>query len=154
MAIDELDKVLNQREKYGANEAPITPHQIVEDNDTSTIATSDGSIDDSIETTSLQSSETDASHSLYPDDDSLKSGLTLDEVAKQFVCGLTEDQSLWMRYHCKLKHLPNAYMRKLARNSIIPKKLEKVKPPVCVACLNGKQHKTPWRGRGKNVMPI
>ena len=41
-------------------------------------------------------------------------------------------------------------MRKLAENNVIPKKLAKVKPPICVACLNGKQHRRPWKGRGKN----
>jgi len=45
-------------------------------------------------------------------------------------------------------------MKKLSKAGIIPRKLEKVKPPICVACLKGKQHKTPWKGRGKNHSSI
>ena len=73
-----------------------------------------------------------------------------DEAAHSLVYGMTPDQEEWLRYHYNLKHLHISYMRKLVENNVIPKKLAKVKPPICVACLNGKQHRRPWKGRGKN----
>ena len=45
-------------------------------------------------------------------------------------------------------------MCKLAEAGIIPLKLAKIAPPIYIACLKGKQHRRPWKGRGKHVRII
>ena len=59
-----------------------------------------------------------------------------------------------MQYHLKLKHLPFGDVKKLAERGIIPKRLAKVKAPLCHSCLMGKQHRKPWRGKGKKTRSI
>ena len=76
------------------------------------------------------------------------------DMAQRFAQGMDKDQKLWMQYHYNLKHLPNAHVCKLAEAGIIPRKLAKITPPVHIGCLKGKQHRCPWRGRGKQVRTI
>jgi hypothetical protein len=42
-------------------------------------------------------------------------------------------------------HLSKSRMQQLARSRLIPRYLERIKPPICAACLHGKATKTPWR---------
>jgi len=52
-----------------------------------------------------------------------------------------------MRWHQRLGHLTFPKLKKLAILSEIPKRLAKVKPPVCSGCLFGAMTKVPWRGK-------
>ena len=102
----------------------------------------------------------------FEDDDSIESqaGATesepevseneIEQLANDLKQTVTDDQRELMQYHLKLKHLPFGDVKKLAEKGIIPKRLAKVKPPLCHSCLMGKQHKKPWRGRGKTIRSI
>ena len=54
-----------------------------------------------------------------------------------------------LSHHYRLKHLPFPALQRLAKKGVIPKQLEKIKIPLCYACMMGKQTKRPWRGKGK-----
>ena len=97
--------------------------------------TDDSSVDDGIST----------AQSIFSDgtNDRVDKTTTIDEAAHELVHGPTEDQKEWLQYHYALKHLPILYMKRLTDKGVIPKRLEKIKPPICVACLKGKQHQTP-----------
>ena len=117
-----------------------------ETSDTVPSMTDNSSVDDGISTVqSILSDETN---------DRMDKTTTLDEAAHELVHGPTEDQKEWLQYHYALKHLPISYMKRLADKGFIPKRLRNIKPPICVACLKGKQHCTPWKGRGKKVSSI
>ena len=77
---------------------------------------------------------------------------TLDEAVHELVHVPTDKQKEWLQYHYALNHLPITYMKRLAENGVIPKRLGKIKPPICVACLKGKLHRKPWRGRGNKFL--
>ena len=59
----------------------------------------------------------------------------------------TDDQAELMRWHHRLGHLSFAKLKKLATFGEIPKRLAKIKPPVCAGCLFGAMTKVPWRGK-------
>ncbi len=59
----------------------------------------------------------------------------------------TDDQAELMRWHHRLGHLSFPKLKKFASNGEIPKRLAKVKPPVCAGCLFGAMTKVPWRGK-------
>jgi hypothetical protein len=59
----------------------------------------------------------------------------------------TDDQAELMRWHHCLGHLSFPKLKKLASNGKIPKRLAKVKPPVCAGCLFGAMTKVPWQGK-------
>ena len=71
------------------------------------------------------------------------------ELLKALQQPLTKDEREFMTIHHKLKHLPERYLHRLAEQGVIPKKFAKIKLPPCPACIFGKQHKRPWRSRGK-----
>jgi hypothetical protein len=52
-----------------------------------------------------------------------------------------------MRWHHRLGHLSFPKLKKLASNDKIPKRLAKVKPPVCAGGLFGAMTKVPWQGK-------
>ena len=78
----------------------------------------------------------------------------LDKLADDLKNTVTEDQRELMTWHLKLKHMPFSDIKRLAEKGILPKRLAKVKPPLCHSCLMGKQHRKPWRGRGKSKRSI
>ena len=78
----------------------------------------------------------------------------LDQLAADLKNTVSDDQRELMQYHLKLEHLPFGDVKKLAEQGIIHKRLAKVKPPLCHSCLMGKQHRKPWRGRGKKTNSI
>ena len=147
--VDEFDILDKDRE---TDTAPRHPLHIVQDAQDSTMSeTNTQATDDDTDHTTIVTEESlhdDASICTEIEDE--VGSTTIDEAAHSLVYGMTPDQEEWLRNHYNLKHLPISYMRKLAENNVIPKKLAKVKPPICVACLNGKQHRRPWKGRGKN----
>jgi hypothetical protein len=51
-----------------------------------------------------------------------------------------------MCWHHQLSHLSFAKLKKFAILGEIPKRLAKVKPPVCAGCLFGAMTKIPWQG--------
>ncbi len=57
------------------------------------------------------------------------------------------NQTKLMHWHYRLGHLPFAKLKQLALNGEIPKKLAKVKSPMCTGCLFGAMTRIPWRGR-------
>ncbi len=59
----------------------------------------------------------------------------------------TDDQAKLMQWHYCLGHLSFQKLKQLAVNGKIPKKLPKLKPPKCAACLFGAMTKLPWRGK-------
>lgn len=73
----------------------------------------------------------------------------LDIITKALDATVSQDQKELMAIHWKMKHLPFSELKKLAEHGVIPKKYAKVTPPLCPSCLMGKQHRKPWRGRGK-----
>ena len=74
----------------------------------------------------------------------------VETIAKAMSMGISVNQKELLHIHFSLKHLPFSYLKQLAQQGVIPKYLEKVEPPLCTACLMGKQHRKPWRGRGKD----
>lgn len=78
----------------------------------------------------------------------------VDKIADSIQHGMSNDQRELLRLHINLKHLPFSYLKKMAEKGIIPKRLAKVKPPLCVSCLMGKQRRKPWKGQGKKHKSI
>jgi hypothetical protein len=58
-----------------------------------------------------------------------------------------DEQSELMRLHHCLGHLSFAKIKALALAGKIPKKLAKVKPPVCAGCLYSAMTKVNWKGK-------
>ena len=61
-----------------------------------------------------------------------------------------DDQAELMRWHHCLGHLTFPKLKKLAILGEIPKRLAKVKPPVCSGCLFGAMTKVPWQGKERD----
>jgi hypothetical protein len=60
----------------------------------------------------------------------------------------------FLRYHVKYGHATTDRMKELARQGIIPKRLEKCPVPVCSSCMYGKATKRQWRQKSaKNGNP-
>ena len=55
-----------------------------------------------------------------------------------------------LRYHYRFGHLPYNKLKQMAREGIIPKRLAKVDPPKCAACMFGKMAKRAWRTKAKS----
>ena len=55
-----------------------------------------------------------------------------------------------LRYHYRLGHMSFAKLQEMAKRRDIPKRLVKVKPPMCAACMFGKMCRRAWRTRAKN----
>ena len=155
IVIDELDKLyqtklngtntndfLHPNDRVLAGEDSVLTHDLSED---SSVAGSSASYDDGV---------SDANSILSDGDSANIPTKSIDEAAMEIVHGPTKEQKEWLQYHYALKHLPIAYMKRLAEQGIIPKRLAKIKPPICVACLQGKQHQKPWKGRGKKIPSI
>jgi hypothetical protein len=73
----------------------------------------------------------------------------IETITKAIESTISPDQQELMAIHWKMKHLPFSDIKRLAEVGAIPKRLAKVKPPLCPSCLMGRQHRKPWRGRGK-----
>ena len=122
--------------------------------------TNDEAVDDDIE---ANESDSDSIGDNHIENDSVVSSIDesteisqneIDQLADDLKQTVSDDQRELMQYHLKLKHLPFSHLKKLAEKGIIPKRLAKVKPPLCHSCLMGKQHRKPWRGRGKKKNSI
>ena len=62
-----------------------------------------------------------------------------DETLKQ---EFTSKEQEYMYWHTRLGHLSKTRMRQLAKRGGIPRYLSTVDPPLCVACIHGKQPKS------------
>jgi hypothetical protein len=51
----------------------------------------------------------------------------------------------FLRWHHKLIHMSAAKMLAMARQGLLPKKLEKCPVPTCTSCLYGRATRRPWR---------
>jgi hypothetical protein len=69
-----------------------------------------------------------------------------DEVSNAKFTSLEQEYYYW---HTKLGHLSKSRMQQLAKTGTIPRRLAKIDPPMCVACLHGKATKKPWRTKEK-----
>jgi hypothetical protein len=54
----------------------------------------------------------------------------------------------YLYWHQKLGHLSHGRMQQLINSGTLPKHLNMKTPPVCVACINGKSTRKPWRTKG------
>jgi hypothetical protein len=59
--------------------------------------------------------------------------------------GVNDPQQEYLHWHYKLGHLSQTRMRQLVNNGTLPRRLNMKTPPICVACVNGKSTKRPWR---------
>jgi hypothetical protein len=55
----------------------------------------------------------------------------------------------YLHWHHKLGHLSHGRMLQLINNGNLPKYLSMKTPPICVACINGKETKRPWRTKAE-----
>jgi hypothetical protein len=76
------------------------------------------------------------------------------ELLKAIRRTLSKDEQEMMTLHHKLKHISEKDMHKLARAGTIPAKFQKMRLPPCPACILGKQHRRPWRSRGRKQRHI
>ena len=58
-----------------------------------------------------------------------------------------DEQQELLHWHHRLGHMPFSRLQEAAEVGIIPRRLRKVKPPKCTACLYAKATKKPWRTR-------
>ena len=54
-----------------------------------------------------------------------------------------------LRVHHRLNHVPFAKLKVMAKQGLIPKRLQHVEAPACSACLYGKASRKPWRSKPK-----
>jgi Reverse transcriptase (RNA-dependent DNA polymerase) len=54
-----------------------------------------------------------------------------------------------LRVHHRLNHIAFAKLKVMAKQGLIPKRLQHVEPPACSACLYGKASRRPWRSKPK-----
>jgi hypothetical protein len=119
----------------------------------------DASTDDdtiSNDESSTEQSADDTDVSVIDDDESVVS-ITADElndITNSISSEMSELQRELLMFHYKLKHMIFPDLRALAKRGIIPKRLAKVESPLCTACLFGKQHRKPWKGKRKKKNPI
>ena len=59
------------------------------------------------------------------------------------------DQAELLRFHYRLNHLSFRKLQSLAKLGFIPRKLGKVKRPVCNCCQFRKKTCKPWRTKGQ-----
>ena len=72
----------------------------------------------------------------------------LDLINEDVSTSAITDQDKLLRWHFRLGHLSFRKMRILMLLGILPKKLLKVKPPMCAGCKVGAMTKRPWRVKG------
>ena len=154
LMVDELDTVSKPHMQHKQLMVRKHPIDVIQDDDESTPMDECETVENANDASAVSEITRDESSFTTNQQETSNENNYLDEAAYELVHGMTDDQKLWLRYHYNLKHLPISYMRKLAEHGVIPRKLAKIKPPVCVACLKGKQHRTPWRGRSKDVATI
>ncbi len=61
----------------------------------------------------------------------------------------SKHQREMLAIHWKMKHLPFKEIVQLSKKGALPKYFQSTPFPLCPACIMGKQHRRPWRGRGK-----
>jgi hypothetical protein len=55
----------------------------------------------------------------------------------------------YLYWHHKLGHLSHGRMLQLVKNGTLPRHLRMTTAPICVACMNGKATRKPWRTKAK-----
>ena len=130
------------------DDADIDPSAIQEDED---IPTSEGANARMYDT--MYGDEQD--HSEDMDHDNLPPN-AVEALQDAIKSPMTDDQREFLAIHYASKHMPFSILQKMAREGKggIPRKFAKVDPPLCPACVIGKQHRRPWRARGKRTKHV
>jgi hypothetical protein len=97
------------------------------------------------ETQEESSINKDEQGSSYADLQGFNLDLDLHEEEETGASNFTSLEQEYIYWHTKLGHLSKTRIQQLAKRGAIPKKLAKVAPPICVACIHGKATKKPWR---------
>jgi hypothetical protein len=156
--VDELDMHLDNQSQHQHNNA-INPPTLIEQMDTND-NTSQASIDTDILSVATVDQDDEGFYiddTQYDLDDNEEIEIPnnqIDDMIKSVDEGMSKQQRELLTHHYRLKHLPFTAMKRLAKKGVIPKHLAKVKDPLCPSCLMGKQHRRPWRGRGKKRKSI
>ena len=80
-------------------------------------------------------------------------GLILPEYSLEHAS--LSDQAELLRYHYRMNHLSFRKLKALATLGEIPRRLAKVRTPVCNCCQYGRQTRKPWRTKGAEAsLPI
>ena len=111
-------------------------------------------VDETADEVSVVTSDDKASHSDEISETVEVPNNELETIVKAMDMGMSKEQKELLRIHINLKHIPFAYLKRLVKRGVIPKHLEKVDPPLCPSCLLGKQHRRPWRTKGKQKRAI
>lgn len=62
----------------------------------------------------------------------------------------TSDEALLLQIHERMSHMPEARLHHMAKQGTIPKRLAKVKMPMCASCQMAKATKRQWRHKSRN----
>ena len=154
VVVDELDKIENRRKRNIINDDldQILTSRLEDLDDAESVSQMTDNDNSTMDNDEFPIADTE------PDDEEFETApIPLNEIDK-IVTSISEKTSNLQRellsYHFKLKHLPFASLKKLATRGIIPKRLANVPSPLCYPCQMGKQHKKPWRGKGKKYKTI
>jgi hypothetical protein len=71
--------------------------------------------------------------------------LILNQERLQNSTGIKNPKKEYLHWHNKLGHLSHGRMNQLISNGTLPRYLTMKTPPICVACINGKTTRKPWR---------
>ena len=83
----------------------------------------------------------------------------LDSKGDQNVLAQKSDEALLLHYHNKFGHLSFRKLKVMAKQGVIPSRLEHTMTPVCTACAYAKMTKRQWRSKqpkdkGKEDVPL
>ena len=59
----------------------------------------------------------------------------------------TTDEALLLQLHQRMGHIPEARLLEMAKNGTVPKRLAKIRLPMCAACQYAKATRKPWRNK-------
>ena len=85
----------------------------------------------------------------YENVQQITASFSLKDFAESDFCSLTSDQRELLSWHNRLGHLPFSDLQRLSSTGAIPRRLQNVEHPKCVACIFGKSHRRPWRPKGE-----
>ena len=134
---------------YISNTFFTTSESIHRDNELHIIPTDEESVNDSFSTPDatipyFEEEEISSSSDPSQSDDLLQAPVSPDrssnhndshnaDYLKGLQAPLSSDQRELLAIHSKLKYLPFRHLQRLAKKGIIPRKFEKVEPPICPA---------------------
>lgn len=78
---------------------------------------------------------------------------SLEDISTK-IPGFADKQRELLHWHRRTGHTAFRNLQVLAKAGCIPKYLENVPPPKCLACIFGKSHRRPWRTKEKHLHKI